>query len=324
MPEQHVLHNLLLLMSCGSTALGFVSSGCTWAPGKGHGSTPPRSAQRRFCARDKGATFAPMMSRSESGPVATAGVRGGREVTWSNRKGEDLVQVSGDVWCAERPFVWNGIDVGGRMAVVKLSDGSLWVHSPVDLDGPLQEALAELGPVGHIVSPNYEHVKYAKQWVEAYPSARSYACPGLAERKPDVGFTREVGASPDDESPPEWKGEIQTCFMDCETNPFTGKPFFNEVVFFHRPTKSLMTSDLYWNYPREDIPFGTKVWKWGMDKVYRPFFNRFMVTDRGAFAVKVNQILGWGIETIVPCHGDVVRSGATEALRETLLGKGLE
>lgn len=45
------------------------------------------------------------------------------------------------------------------MAVVKLPDGSLWVHSPVDLDKPLKEALASLGPVGHIVSPNYEHVK---------------------------------------------------------------------------------------------------------------------------------------------------------------------
>lgn len=48
-----------------------------------------------------------------------------------------------------------------------------------------------------------------------------------------------------------------------------------------------------------------------------------MVTDSGAFALKVNQILGWGIETIVPCHGDVVRDGATEKLRETLLGKGV-
>lgn len=45
------------------------------------------------------------------------------------------------------------------MAVVKLSDGSLWVHSPVELDEPLRQALEEIGPVGHIVSPNYEHVK---------------------------------------------------------------------------------------------------------------------------------------------------------------------
>lgn len=48
---------------------------------------------------------------------------------------------------------------GGRMAVVQLSDGSLWVHSPVELDTPLREALDKVGPVMHIVSPNYEHVK---------------------------------------------------------------------------------------------------------------------------------------------------------------------
>eukprot|EP00752_Nemacystus_decipiens_P003871 g3561.t1 len=250
----------------------------------------------------------------------TAGGGGGRASTWSNPSGQDLVQVSDGVWAAERPFVWNSIDVGGRMAVVKLSDGSLWVHSPVDLDGPLRRALAELGPVAHIISPNYEHVKYAKQWVEAYPDAKSYACPGLAERHPEVRFTREVGASLQDENLPEWGGEIQACFMDTEKNPFTGKPFFNEVVFFHRPTKSLITADLYWNYPREGVPFGTKVWKFGMDKVYLPFFKRFMVTDEAAFASKVNKILDWGVETIVPCHGRVVRSEASKALRETLLG----
>eukprot|EP00438_Fugacium_kawagutii_P028545 Skav222542 [mRNA] locus=scaffold2875:264283:269599:+ [translate_table: standard] len=39
-----------------------------------------------------------------------------------------------------------------------------------DADGPACElgwqALADLGPVQHIVSPNYEHVKWAKQWKE--------------------------------------------------------------------------------------------------------------------------------------------------------------
>jgi hypothetical protein len=35
--------------------------------------------------------------------------------------------------CA-RPFVWNDIDVGGRMGVVKMRDGSLWIHSPIELD----------------------------------------------------------------------------------------------------------------------------------------------------------------------------------------------
>lgn len=48
---------------------------------------------------------------SGGGGAITTGGR--REITWSNPTGDDMVQVLGDVWCAERPFVWNGIDVGG-------------------------------------------------------------------------------------------------------------------------------------------------------------------------------------------------------------------
>ena len=52
---------------------------------------------------------------------------------------------------------------GGRMVVLRLSDGSIWVHSPVDVDDDLAAALAELGEVKHIVTPNYEHTKFAQQ-----------------------------------------------------------------------------------------------------------------------------------------------------------------
>jgi hypothetical protein len=44
------------------------------------------------------------------------------------------VVVSSSLFACARPFVWNSIDVGGRMAVVKLANGDVWVHSPVELD----------------------------------------------------------------------------------------------------------------------------------------------------------------------------------------------
>ena len=80
---------------------------------------------------------------------------------WSNPSGSPLREViPGIVWAAERAFVWFGIDVGGRMAVVRLADGSIWVHSPVPLDPDLKVEIDKLGPVQHIVSPNYEHCGY--------------------------------------------------------------------------------------------------------------------------------------------------------------------
>ena len=56
-----------------------------------------------------------------------------------------------------------GQSAGGRMAVLRLSDGSIWVHSPVSLDDELADALAGLGEVKHIVTPNFEHTKFAQQ-----------------------------------------------------------------------------------------------------------------------------------------------------------------
>ena len=48
-----------------------------------------------------------------------------------------------------------------------------------------------------------------------------------------------------------------------------------QVVFFHTPSKMLITTDLFWDYPSKNVPFGTKAWKFGMDQIYLPFYNRY-------------------------------------------------
>ena len=102
------------------------------------------------------------------------------QVTWSNRQGLTLTPVAQSVWAAERPFLWNGIDVGGRSVIVRMSDGNLLVHSPVEWTENLGRALDQLGgEIKYVVSPNYEHLKYAEQWAKQYPNALKCACPGL-------------------------------------------------------------------------------------------------------------------------------------------------
>lgn len=203
-------------------------------------------------------------------------------IGWSNRHGSVLTPASiPGVHTADRPFYWNKIDVGCRMTIIQLqsSGGSnsssaggvsegpqqLVVHSPVGLDPLLIEALAKLGNVSHVISPNYEHVKYASQWAKQYPDAKMWACPGLTSKEPDIRWTGEVphGARPPGFSNEgsgisnthdemwDWK-ELQPLHIDTEANPFTGRPFFNEVVYYHAPSKTLLTTDLYWNYPRGD------------------------------------------------------------------------
>ncbi len=50
-----------------------------------------------------------------------------------------------------------------------------------------------------------------------------------------------------------------------------------QVVFVHVPSGTLIATDLIWNYP-SSYPKGTssnvKLWKFGMDRVYLPFYRR--------------------------------------------------
>jgi hypothetical protein len=247
--------------------------------------------------------------------------------TWSNR-GELLTSIT-DVWVAERTFMWNKIDVGGRSVIIKCQNNNeLLVHSPIESTVELTKELKKMGEVKWIISPNYEHLKYAKQWSEVYPNANMCGCPGLPERLPDIKWSYEFTNPSSNLIFPK---EFEICHMDCEINPFTSKPFFNEVIFFHKPSKSLFMADLFWNYPSSSlpnyydiistsnsdsiepipVPFGTKLWKFGMDKIYLPFYKTFMVGKSGLLRQKydelVSRILSWNTEIIIPCHGDIIR-----------------
>ena len=46
--------------------------------------------------------------------------------------------------------------------------GKLLIHSPVQHTPQLAAALADIGDVGVIVAPNYEHVKYVSEWASCY------------------------------------------------------------------------------------------------------------------------------------------------------------
>ena len=72
----------------------------------------------------------------------------------------------------ERPFYpripgLTEFDVACKMQVVRLGNGDLWVCAPVALDDATRRAVDALGPVKHIVTPNTEHLKWARDWIDA-------------------------------------------------------------------------------------------------------------------------------------------------------------
>ena len=124
------------------------------------------------------------------------------------------------------------------MVVIQLQNNnpnkrpSLWIHSPIAIDESLVNALDALGHVEHIVSPNYEHVKYAKMWNDYYPNAKMWGCPGLSDLESNVNWYGEIpyGIRPDGDNLPNGFWNIN------ELQPIHGKGYYiyyNSFVHSH-------------------------------------------------------------------------------------------
>ena len=65
-----------------------------------------------------------------------------------------------------------------------------------------------------------------------------------------------------------------------------------------------------------DVPFSSRLWKLGMDKIYRPVYNGLMRTPSWGESAKT--ILSWDWDYIAPAHGEPVASDGKRVLREHL------
>ena len=218
-----------------------------------------------------------------------------------------LRRLADDVWVTERPQRFFGLPVGARMTVIRLSGGRLLLHSPLPLDAALRVELDALGRVACAVAPNRLHHLYAGDVVRAYPEARLWVAPGLPEKRPDLVHAGVLG----DEAPVEWRGELEQAF-------FRGRPYENEVAFFHPATRTLILCDLAFNFgPRDAWP--TRVLmsllrsygKLGPSKL-----DPLLIRDRAAARASLDRILAWDFDRVIVAHGDVQESGGYPLMRD--------
>jgi hypothetical protein len=219
-----------------------------------------------------------------------------------------LYPIGKDIWEVARAFRAGGMSIGGRMTVVKLADGGLWLHSPVKIDDDLTRELDTLGPVAHIVAPNKVHHLMVGGWAARYPDAVLHGAPGLAKKRADLVFRGVLG----DEAPDVWKNELQQVFLE-------GAPIVHETVFLHPKSSTLIVTDLVFNVGRAD-DFWTKLTLGGLlgatGGVRMSRTIKFSVRDRAAFKKSVDRVLERDFQQISVTHGEVVRNDAKDALRK--------
>ena len=214
---------------------------------------------------------------------------------------DPLTRLAPDLWVATRPLPLIVGDIGTRMTVIRLPDDGLFLHSPVQLDAETQRALDAIGAVRCVVAPSKVHHFFVGAYATAYPQARLFAAPGLSEKRKDIHFHAVL----DDVPAPEWRDAIDQHF-------FRGAPTINEVVFCHRPSRTLLLTDLAFNMVRPPASLGARVFAGVVGAVGRfgPHrMVRFMIRDRAAARESVRRILAWDFDRIVVTHGDVLETG---------------
>ncbi len=214
-----------------------------------------------------------------------------------------LRMLAPSLWVADRPLKIAVGDIGTRMTVIRLADGGLFLHSPVQLDTDTRQALDDAGPVRAIVAPSKVHHLFVGDYLRAYPEARVYGAPGLAEKRRDLRFHGVLS----DEAAPEWRGEIAQ-------HLFRGAPSMNEVVFFHLSTRTLLFTDLAFNVPA-DRTSGARLFYWlvGAAGRFGPHrLVRLLIRDRRVARDSVDNILRWDFDRVIVTHGEVLETGGRE------------
>jgi hypothetical protein len=197
------------------------------------------------------------------------------------------------------------------MAVAKLVDGSAWIWSPIALTAALAAAVEAVGPVRFVVSPNKIHHLFLSDWAERWPDARLYAPPGLAAKRQDLRFHGELEDAP----PADWSADIYQVV-------FRGSLWMEEVVFFHRESRTVIFGDLIQRFPETDMT-GWRGAVMRLDGLVgahgsTPREWRASFLKRAGARAARDRVLGWQPERLLIAHGECAQAGAAEIIRGAL------
>lgn len=208
---------------------------------------------------------------------------------------------------------------------VKLSTGSLAVFSPVGLTPEVRAKVDSLGGnVKYIAAPDLEHHLNISAWKEAFPQASILAPQGLYEKRQaskqyhDSPFEHVFKKNEPQSISEEFDAEFAIEYVYGHGS--------RELVFLHRPSRTVIEADLLFNLPaheqysrtedRNPLSFWTKLVlpmlsTSGSATGQRRFaWYILSAKDRPAFTESVKRIAAWDFDRLIPCHGDVIETEA--------------
>jgi hypothetical protein len=227
------------------------------------------------------------------------------------------------------PFLRVGrIKVGGRGTVVQLASGNLAVFSPTALTDLVKKEVAAMGTgeVKYITALDQEHHIFLEPWSKQWPDAVVLApetLPGLRQKQGYGGIAESAWRLFKKDTKREVKiSEEFDREFDYEYVPGHAN---KELVFCHKPTRTLIEADLMFNLPATeqfsktslDVNSGflTRLMNHLNNTKGEAIWQRRLIWyaissgDRTDFNKSIGEIAKWDFDRVVPCHGDVIETG---------------
>ncbi len=223
---------------------------------------------------------------------------------------QTINKIDANIWTVEgSKVVFAGAAMGTRMTVVKLAGGELWVHSPVAWNSGIKAFIEQQGgAVAALIGPNKFHHLFLPRWREEFPQAEVFAEAQLKQKVASLADAHEIT----NQAPELYADEIDQVV-------FAGNRMFQEAVFFHRPSRTLILTDLLINLKDEHMnPLARLFLKFegvtfpngGVPRLYR-WFTRDKNPGRAALQV----LESWSPEHIVFSHGEAFDIPAAQVIK---------
>lgn len=213
--------------------------------------------------------------------------------------------VPNQIWYAQQQLPFGLIKIQTRMTVIRLHDGGLWIHSPIEPTPSLQAELLGLGDVRFVLAPNRTHHLFFHRFLKAFPHANGFIAPGLAEK------VSELSQYPVLPSPEPWQSDFDSWFMD-------GLPVLSETVWFHKTSGTLLLTDLLFSFGNNNSGLEKLIARLlGVyDRLGMSLTMKLMTKNKLALRRSIEPLLLLPVRRIVLAHDQVIEEQPTLRLKE--------
>jgi len=223
-----------------------------------------------------------------------------------------LQEIDENIWIYNGSTVsWYGMPYTTRMTIIRLHNGTIWIHSPEKINKDLIKEIQKLGEVEYLISPNKIHHLFIQDWIALYPNAKAYSSPGLEEKRKDVSF--DIALT--DTAETAWKDEIEQLI-------FKGSKAMEEVVFFHKKSGTLILTDLIENFhPNHFVGFRKVLAR--MTGIISPNgktpldWRVTFVFNKAKARASLQIMTNWNPKKIIISHGECIEDEALIFLKKS-------